>query len=92
MTPESFIASKAALAIKELYGHQLEANSLQVSVTRKEFEGDFTLVVFPLLRISRTTPDATASAIGEWLKLNAPEIADYNVVKGFLNILFSDIY
>lgn len=92
MTPESFIASKAALAIKELYGHQLEADSLQVSVTRKEFEGDFTLVVFPLLRISRTTPDATASAIGEWLKLNAPEIADYNVVKGFLNILFSDIY
>ena len=92
MTPESFIASKSALAIKELYGHHLEAESLQVSVTRKEFEGDFTLVVFPLLRISRATPDATASAIGEWLKSNVPEISDYNVVKGFLNILFSDLY
>ena len=56
MTPESFIASKAALAINELYNAQVDASTLQVQVTRKEFEGDFTLVVFPLLRLSHSTP------------------------------------
>lgn len=92
MTPESFIASKAALAIKELYNADVEASTLQVSVTRKEFEGDFTLVVFPLLRISHSTPDNTGAAIGEWLKANAPEISAFNVVKGFLNISLSPLY
>ena len=56
MTPESFIASKASLAINELYNAGMDASALQVQVTRKEFEGDFTLVVFPLLRVSRTSP------------------------------------
>jgi len=50
MTPESFIATKAAQAISEIYGTSVEASTLQVQLTRKEFEGDFTLVVFPLLR------------------------------------------
>ncbi|MBQ4305805.1 MAG: arginine--tRNA ligase, partial [Bacteroidales bacterium] len=64
----------------------------QVQVTRKEFEGDFTLVVFALLRISRTTPENTGKAIGDWLVENVPEIAGYNCVKGFLNLSFSDVY
>ncbi|MDD5951116.1 MAG: arginine--tRNA ligase [Bacteroidales bacterium] len=92
MTPESFIASKASLAIKELYNAEVEASSLQVQVTRKEFEGDFTLVVFPLLKISHSTPDNTGNAIGEWLKANVPEISAFNVVKGFLNICLSELY
>jgi len=92
MTPESFIASKAAQAINELYNAGMDASALQVQVTRKEFEGDFTLVVFPLLRVSRTTPEATGTAIGEWLKANVPEISGFNVVKGFLNILLSPLY
>ena len=92
MTPESFIAAKAAQAISALYGAEVEASALQVSVTRKEFEGDFTLVVFPLLRISHSTPENTGNAIGAWLKDNVPEISDYNCVKGFLNILLSNLF
>ena len=86
MTPEIFITNKAVEAIKDLYGVEVEASQLQVQVTRKEFEGDYTLVVFPLLKVSKTTPENTGNAIGEWLKANAPEVAAYNTVKGFLNI------
>ena len=92
MTPDMFIASKASEAIKALYGADVEASALQVSVTRKEFEGDYTLVVFPLLRVSRSTPENTGKAIGEWLVANVPEISGFNCVKGFLNLLFSNIY
>ena len=59
MTPESFIAGKAVLAIKDLYNTDIQPSDIQVQVTRKEFEGDYTLVVFPLLRISHSSPDAT---------------------------------
>lgn len=92
MTPELFIASKASEAIKALYNADIEPSALQVSVTRKEFTGDFTLVVFPLLRLSHSTPENTGNAIGEWLKANVPEISDYNCVKGFLNLLFSNLF
>ena len=92
MTPESFIAQKAAEALQSLYGVEVQASTLQVQVTRKEFEGDFTLVVFPLLRMSRTSPEATGTAIGTWLKDNVPEISGFNVVKGFLNLLLSPLY
>jgi len=92
MTPELFIASKASEAIKALYNADIEPSALQVSVTRKEFTGDFTLVVFPLLRLSHSTPENTGNAIGEWLKANVPEISEYNSVKGFLNLLFSNLF
>ena len=92
MTPESFIISKASEAIQALYGVEMPEGQLQVNVTRKEFEGDYTLVVFPLLKISKTTPENTGNAIGEWLKENTAEIAAYNTVKGFLNLSFSNAY
>ncbi len=92
MTPELFIQKKAAEAIKSLYGAEVESSSLQVQVTRKEFEGDYTLVVFPLLRITHASPENTGNAIGEWMKSNVSEIAGYNSVKGYLNILFSPLY
>ena len=92
MSPEQFIISKASEAIQALYGVEIPAAQLQVQVTRKEFEGDYTLVVFPLLKVSKTTPENTGNAIGEWLKANAPEVAAYNTVKGFLNISFSELY
>ena len=92
MTPEIFILNKAVEAIKELYGVEVETSQLQVQVTRKEFEGDYTLVVFPLLKVSKTTPENTGNAIGEWLKANVAEIAAYNTVKGFLNLSFSTVY
>ena len=92
MTPETFIIAKASEAIQALYGVEVPAAQLQVQVTRKEFEGDYTLVVFPLLKVSKTTPENTGNAIGEWLKANVAEIAAYNTVKGFLNISFSEVY
>lgn len=92
MTPDIFIQTKAAEAIKALYGAEVDASTLQVQVTRKEFEGDYTLVTFPLLRISHSAPENTGNAIGEWLKTNVPEIQSYNSVKGFLNLQFSSVY
>ena len=92
MTAESFIAQKVAEALQSLYGVEVQASTLQVQVTRKEFEGDFTLVVFPLLRVSHSTPENTGNAIGAWLVDNVPEISGFNVVKGFLNLLLSPLY
>lgn len=92
MTTEQFIAAKASEAIKALYGAEVDPSTLQVQVTRKEFEGDFTLVVFPLLRTTRQSPDATGTTIGNWLVENCPEISAYNSVKGFLNLSLSNIY
>ena len=92
MTPEIFIINKAVEAIKDLYGVEMPEGQLQVQVTRKEFEGDYTLVVFPLLKVSKTTPENTGNAIGEWLKTNVAEISAYNTVKGFLNLSFSTVY
>ena len=89
MTPESFIQEKVAAAVKALYNTEMEPSSFQVGVTRKEFEGDYTLVVFPLLKVSRSAPENTGNAIGQWLTDNVPEIAGYNSVKGFLNLSFS---
>ena len=90
--PEIFIAEKAVEAVKVLYGAEIEQAALQVQVTRKEFEGDYTLVVFPLLKISRLAPEATGKTIGEWFESNCPEVSGFNVVKGFLNISFSKVY
>ena len=92
MTPEKFIQLKAAEAIKAIYGTEVAETSLQVSVTRKEFEGDYTLVTFPLLKITHQAPDVTGNAIGQWLVANVPEISAFNSVKGFLNLSFSPVY
>ena len=92
MTAENFIAAKASEAVKAIYGADIEASSLQVQPTRKEFEGDYTLVVFPLLRTTRQSPDATGDSIGSWLVGNCKEISAYNSVKGFLNLSLSNGY
>ena len=92
INPEQFIIGKAAEAVKSLYGAEVQPSALQVQVTRKEFEGDYTLVVFPLLKISKGSPEATGNAIGEYLRENCEEISAFNVVKGFLNISFSTAY
>ncbi|MBO4671122.1 MAG: arginine--tRNA ligase [Bacteroidales bacterium] len=92
MTTEQFIAGKAVEAVKALYGADVPAELMQVGVTRKDFEGDYTLVVFPLLRTSRQAPAATAQAIGEWLTANCPEISGFNAVQGFLNISLSNVW
>ena len=92
MSPETFIQQKAAAAILSLYGTEVAETSLQVSVTRKEFDGDYTLVTFPLLKITHSAPDVTGNAIGAYLVAHVPEIAAFNSVKGFLNLSFSPLY
>ena len=87
-----FIAFSAASAVKALYGTEPGPGLIQVQPTRKEFEGDVTLVVFPLLKTSRKAPEATAQEIGLWLKDNVAQIESYNIVKGFLNIKLSGSY
>ncbi len=89
MEAEQLLASKAAEAIEALYSTKVEAATLQIAATRKDFEGDYTLVVFPLLRVSHASPEATGQAIGDWIVANCPEVASFNVVKGFLNFCLS---
>ncbi|MBR5671344.1 MAG: arginine--tRNA ligase [Bacteroidales bacterium] len=79
-------------AVKSLYGVEPAEGAIQLQATRKEFEGDVTLVVFPLLKVSRKAPEATATEIGEYMKANAAGIESFNVVKGFLNIKMSAVY
>ncbi len=90
MNPETFIFDKAKSAIGALYNADVNDKMIQTQATRKEFEGDITLVTFPLLKTSRKSPEATAQEIGAYLKENCPEIESYNVIKGFLNIKFSE--
>ncbi|MCQ2143944.1 MAG: arginine--tRNA ligase [Bacteroidales bacterium] len=92
MTAEKFLALKAAEAVQVLYDVAMEPSLLQVQTTRKEFEGDYTLVVFPLLKISHNSPENTGKAIGEYFLANVPEVSSYNCVKGFLNISLSNVY
>ena len=79
-------------AIKSLYGADFDAEKIQLQKTRKEFEGDFTLVVFPFLALSKKRPEETAQEIGEFLKANQPVVSAFNVVKGFLNLSISTNY
>lgn len=92
MNPELFINAQAKLALKELYGAEVEERLIQTQATRKEFEGDITLVTFPLLKTSHKGPEQAAEEIGRWLKERCPEVESFNVVKGFLNIKFSLSY
>ena len=73
MSAEKFISQVVASSVEALYG-AVDSAQLQIQKTRKEFEGDYTLVVFPLLKISKTTPENTGNAIGEWLKENTAEV------------------
>lgn len=83
---EEQILSSIIQAVKSLYGADVEQSLLSLGKTKKEFTGDLTLVVFPLLKISRQKPEDTAEAIGAYLKQNCAQVADYNVIKGFLNL------
>jgi arginyl-tRNA synthetase len=85
MNAENLISKAAAEAVEKLYGVG-DSSLVQVQKTRKEFTGDYTLVVFPFLKASRLSPDATASQIGDYVVAHTPEIDSYNVIKGFLNI------
>ena len=83
------ISSSVAAAVKALYGQDVPEKMVQLQKTKREFEGHLTLVVFPLLKISRKKPEETAEDIGRYLKENDRNVAAYNVVKGFLNLVIA---
>ena len=90
MEIENKIISAVAAGIKQLYGQDVLESAIQLQTTKKEFEGHLTLVVFPFLKISKKKPEDTAQEIGNYLKTNAADIiADFNVIKGFLNLTIS---
>ncbi|MCK9305076.1 MAG: arginine--tRNA ligase [Bacteroidales bacterium] len=92
MNPEKFIEQKMKEAVKDLYKTVPDDKILQTQVTRREFEGDITAVIFPLLKISGRNPEQTGQELGEYIKKNTPEIEKFNVVKGFLNLKFTPAY
>ncbi len=92
MKIESVIKQEVAAAIKLIYNQDIDEKIVQITKTKQEFEGDFTLVVFPLLKISKKSPDQTASDIGDYLVKNVTEINRFNIIKGFLNIVVSGDY
>lgn len=89
MKIENFISDAVRQSVEALYG-DLNEEQLQIQKTRKEFEGDYTLVTFPLLRRSRKSPEATANEIGEYMTQHVPQIKAYNVIKGFLNLVLDE--
>ena len=89
MKIEDQIIAAALAAVKELYGAEIPAQMIQLQKTKANFEGNLTLVTFPLLKTSRKSPEATAQEVGEYLKANCKAIADFNVVKGFLNLVIA---
>ena len=92
MNIETTLVQSVVEAIKSLYGTDFSTEKIQLQKTRKEFEGDFTLVVFPFLTLSKKRPEETAQEIGEFLKANQPVISAFNVVKGFLNLSIATSY
>ena len=86
MNIEKTLTQDVVEAVKSLYGVDFDAQKIQLQKTRKEFEGDFTLVAFPFLPISKKRPEETAQEVGEQLKANSALVESFNVVKGFLNL------
>ena len=89
MSIEAQICSKVIAAVKELYGQEVPEKMVALQKTKSTFEGNLTLVVFPFLKTSKKKPEDTAQDIGEYLKANCDAVADYNVVKGFLNLVIA---
>jgi len=88
----NFIASLTVQAIKDLYQVKVDEKSVNLQETRKEFEGQVTIVTFPFTKYSKKSPEQTGSEIGDYLVAHAAEIASYNVIKGFLNLSLTDSF
>ncbi|MEA4948764.1 MAG: arginine--tRNA ligase, partial [Petrimonas sp.] len=89
MNIENILQTAIIGAIKDLYNTDVDASQITLQKTKKEFKGHYTLVTFPLLRISKKNPEQTAQEIGEYLAGKSPTIAEFNVIKGFLNLTIS---
>ncbi|MFV0344675.1 MAG: arginine--tRNA ligase [Bacteroidales bacterium] len=90
MMPEEDLKKYVCAAVKALYNTEIDINSLQIQETRKEFDGELTLVTFPLTRSLKQKPEEIGNSIGSYLVENIDKIKDFNVVKGFLNVSFED--
>ena len=88
----TLLEDKTRQCLQALYQLQTDDSLLQLQKTKKEFEGDLTLVVFPFIKAAKKSPEATAEEIGSWLLQHTPELSSYNVIKGFLNLSFSASY
>ncbi|MBC8320646.1 MAG: arginine--tRNA ligase [Bacteroidetes bacterium] len=92
MMIEQILINTIHKAIKELYGQEIPCNIAQVQKTREEFEGDYTIVVFPLLKTSKKGVEQTAEELGKYMVANLIEVTGYNIIKGFLNLSISNVY
>ena len=92
MSIDTILAQAAAAAVKELYGAEFPAEKIVPQTTKKEFEGNETIVVFPFLKASRKAPDVTAQEIGEHMLAHCDVVEKFNVIKGFLNITIKPTY
>ncbi|MCQ2215818.1 MAG: arginine--tRNA ligase [Bacteroidales bacterium] len=92
MNIEQKIQQAAAAAVEKLFGATVEASTIQVNVTRKDQKGDYTLVVFPLVRLSKKSPDETGKLLGEAIVAEVAEVSEYEVIKGFLNLSLAADY
>lgn len=92
MTITERLSEVVAATVKQLYGVEQVASEVVIQETRKEFKGDYTLVVFPYVKAARKGPEAVAGEIGAAVQANLPEVASYNVIKGFLNFEIADSY
>ena len=93
MKIEDKLTASVINGVKKLYGADITPAMVQLQKTKKEFAGHLTVVVFPFLKLSKKGPEQTGQEIGEYLKTNEPAIADYNVIKGFLNLtIASDVW
>ncbi|TCN65364.1 arginine--tRNA ligase [Acetobacteroides hydrogenigenes] len=86
MNVESIISDWCLAGAQALYGNEIAASHIQIQKTKKDFEGDYTLIVFPFVKLARKSPEAIGKEIGEYLLANVREVSAYNVIKGFLNI------
>ena len=89
---ESELQKVIAEAIKKLYATDISPADVLLQQTKKEFTGDCTLVVFPYTKLSNKSPEDTANAIGEYIKLSTFPLENFNVVKGFLNLSINDLF
>src|SRR5580704_17842212 len=88
----SLISESIKKAVSSLYNVPTENLNIAIQPTREEFEGDFTIVVFPFISYSKKKPEDTAKELGEFIKSDLKEIESYNVIKGFLNLSISKSY
>lgn len=92
MNIEQQIVTAVIAAVKDLYNQDFPENQLTLQDTRPEFEGQLTLVVFPMVRFSKKSPEVTAAELGEYLVQHLQEVTGFNVIKGFLNLSIADAY